>query len=60
MIGAITWSNDRPEVLVVEGAADAALQVGHYRHALRLIHQRTDLAPDDVDTLQSISARRTL
>lgn len=40
----------RPQ-LVVEVAADAALQAGHYRHPLRLIRHRTDLAPDDVDTL---------
>jgi ATP-dependent DNA ligase len=37
--------------LVVEVAADAALQAGHYRHPLRLIRHRTDLTPDDVDTL---------
>ena len=37
--------------LVVEVAADAALQAGHYRHPLRLVRHRTDLAPHDVDTL---------
>lgn len=37
--------------LVVEVAADAALQAGHYRHPLRLVRHRTDLAPGDVDTL---------
>jgi ATP-dependent DNA ligase len=37
--------------LVVEVAADAALQAGHYRHPLRLVRHRTDLAPDDVDPL---------
>nr|WP_238351136.1 ATP-dependent DNA ligase [Kribbella shirazensis] len=40
----------RPSV-VVEVAADAALQAGHYRHPLRLVRHRTDLAPDDVETL---------
>jgi ATP-dependent DNA ligase len=40
----------RPTV-VVEVAADAALQAGHYRHPLRLIRHRTDLEPGDVDTL---------
>lgn len=40
----------RPAV-VVEVAADAALQAGHYRHPLRLIRHRSDLEPVDVDTL---------
>jgi ATP-dependent DNA ligase len=37
--------------LVVEVDADAALQAGHYRHPLRLVRHRTDLTPDDVETL---------
>ena len=37
--------------LVVEVAADAALQASQYRHPLRLVRHRTDLTPDDVDTL---------
>lgn len=36
-------------VLVVEVAADTALQAGRHRHALRLIRVRTDLDPEDVD-----------
>jgi hypothetical protein len=40
----------QPKV-VVEVAADAALQAGHYRHPLRLVRHRSDLGPDDVDTL---------
>ncbi len=40
----------RPAV-VVEVAADAALQAGHYRHPLRLIRYRADLQPDDVPAL---------
>jgi len=39
--------------LVVEVAADAALQAGHYRHPLRFVRHRTDLAPGDVDTLSA-------
>jgi ATP-dependent DNA ligase len=37
--------------LVVEVAADAALQAGHYRHPLRLVRHRTDLTAGDVETL---------
>jgi ATP-dependent DNA ligase len=40
----------RPQV-VVEVAADAALQAGHYRHPLRLVRPRNDLEPSDVDPL---------
>ncbi|WP_432945756.1 ATP-dependent DNA ligase [Kribbella sp. CA-253562] len=40
----------QPKV-VVEVAADAALQAGHYRHPLRLIRHRADLGPRDVETL---------
>ncbi|WBQ04414.1 hypothetical protein [Kribbella sp. CA-293567] len=40
----------RPTV-VVEVAAEAALQAGHYRHLLRLVRHRTDLTRDDVETL---------
>jgi ATP-dependent DNA ligase len=40
----------QPKV-VVEVAADAALQAGHYRHPLRLIRHRGDLEPADVETL---------
>ena len=36
-------------VLVVEVAADTALQAGRHRHALRLLRVRTDLAPEDVE-----------
>jgi ATP-dependent DNA ligase len=39
--------------LVVEVTADAALQAGHYRHPLRLVRHRTDVGPDDVETLPS-------
>ncbi len=37
--------------LVVEVAADAALQAGHYRHPLRLVRHRTDLTARDVESL---------
>ncbi|MEU4393099.1 ATP-dependent DNA ligase [Kribbella sp. NPDC023855] len=37
--------------IVVEVAADAALQAGHYRHPLRLIRYRPDLEPSDVEML---------
>lgn len=37
--------------VVVEVAADAALQAGHYRHPLRLVRHRGDLGPADVETL---------
>jgi ATP-dependent DNA ligase len=40
----------RPTV-VVEVAADAALQAGHYRHPLRLVRHRSDLGPGEVETL---------
>jgi hypothetical protein len=40
----------RPTV-VVEVAADAALQAGQWRHVLRYIRHRPDLQPADVDTL---------
>jgi ATP-dependent DNA ligase len=43
--------------LVVEVAADAALQGGHYRHPLRLVRHRTDLGPDDVETLPASPPR---
>lgn len=36
-------------VLVVEVAADTALQAGRHRHALRLLRVRTDLTPEDID-----------
>ena len=36
-------------VLVVEVAADTALQAGRHRHALRLLRVRTDLDPEDLD-----------
>jgi ATP-dependent DNA ligase len=35
--------------LVVEAAADTALQAGRHRHALRLIRLRADLAPEDIE-----------
>ncbi|MGW1341101.1 hypothetical protein ACWCOV_08615 [Kribbella sp. NPDC002412] len=37
--------------MVVEVAADAAMQAGHYQHPLRLVRQRSDLTPADVETL---------
>jgi hypothetical protein len=37
--------------IVVEVAADAALQAGHYRHPLRLVRYRRDLSPANVETL---------
>jgi ATP-dependent DNA ligase len=40
----------RPNV-VVEVAADAALQTDHYRHPLRFVRHRSDLDPADVETL---------
>jgi hypothetical protein len=40
----------RPTV-VVEVAADAALQAGHYRHPLRLVRHRSDLEPAGRGTL---------
>jgi ATP-dependent DNA ligase len=42
----------QPKV-VVEVAADAALQAGHYRHPLRLVRHRADLKSSDVETLPS-------
>ncbi|ONI76756.1 hypothetical protein BWI15_05580 [Kribbella sp. ALI-6-A] len=45
----------QPKV-VVEVAADAALQAGHYRHPLRLMRHRADVQPEDVPTLPEISA----
>jgi ATP-dependent DNA ligase len=35
--------------VVVEVAADAALQAGQWRHGLRLVRRRPDLTPADVD-----------
>jgi ATP-dependent DNA ligase len=35
--------------LVLEVAADPALQAGRYRHALRYLRLRADVAPDDVE-----------
>jgi ATP-dependent DNA ligase len=37
--------------VVVEVAADTALQAGHYRHPLRLVRYRAELQPEDVPTL---------
>jgi ATP-dependent DNA ligase len=39
----------RPNV-VVEVAADAALQAGHWRHPLRFVRIRAELQPEDVPT----------
>ena len=39
----------RPNI-VVEVAADAAMQAGHYRHPLRLLRHRSDMTPADVET----------
>ncbi|GAA3643965.1 ATP-dependent DNA ligase [Microlunatus ginsengisoli] len=43
----IAISRVAPQV-VVEVAADTALQAGRHRHALRLVRLRPDLTPDDV------------
>jgi len=40
----------RPDV-VVEVAADAAMQAGQWRHPLRLLRYRADLTPRDIATL---------
>jgi len=40
----------RPTV-VVEVAADTALQAGHWRHPLRFVRHRSDLDPVDVEAL---------
>jgi ATP-dependent DNA ligase len=37
--------------IVVEVAADAAMQAGHYRHPLRLVRHRADLRPTDLPPL---------
>jgi hypothetical protein len=37
--------------VVVEVAADAALQAGDYRHPLRLVRHRSDLGVGDVEKL---------
>jgi len=42
--------------IVVEVAADAALQADHYRHPLRLIRVRAELQPEDVLTLPGTAA----
>ena len=42
--------------IVIEVAADAALQAGHYRHPLRLIRVRAELQPEDVLTLPGTAA----
>ncbi|ADB30630.1 ATP dependent DNA ligase [Kribbella flavida DSM 17836] len=45
----------QPKV-VVEVAADAALQAGHYRHPLRLVRHRAELQTEDVPTLPDSAA----
>ena len=47
--GSLDITRVQPDV-VVEVAADSALQAGRHRHALRLLRLRPDLAADDVDT----------
>lgn len=47
--GEVAITHVAPEV-VVEVAADTALQAGRHRHALRLLRVRTDLAPEDIAT----------
>ncbi|WP_328995983.1 hypothetical protein OG394_15120 [Kribbella sp. NBC_01245] len=42
--------------LVIEVAADAAMQAGQYRHPLRLIRIRAELQPEDVPTLPGTGA----
>jgi ATP-dependent DNA ligase len=37
-------------LVVAEVSADAAIQAGTYRHPLRLVRPRFDLAPEDLDT----------
>jgi hypothetical protein len=39
--------------VVVEVAADLAVQAGQWRHALRLLRYRADLTPGDVDTVDT-------
>jgi ATP-dependent DNA ligase len=38
-------------LLVLEVAADAALQAGRYRHSLRYLRLRVDMSPSDVADL---------
>jgi ATP-dependent DNA ligase len=47
--GSLDVTRVQPDV-VVEVAADSALQAGRHRHALRLLRLRPDLAADDIDT----------
>ena len=46
--GKVAITHVQPD-LVVEVAADTALQAGRHRHALRLLRVRTDLTPEDID-----------
>jgi hypothetical protein len=56
-IGVGRWSKPAASVpltkvaptVVVEVAADAAVQTGQWRHGLRLIRRRPDLDPADVE-----------
>jgi ATP-dependent DNA ligase len=48
--GSVDITRVHPDV-VVEVAADSALQAGRHRHPLRLLRFRPDLAADDIDTL---------
>jgi ATP-dependent DNA ligase len=47
--GSVDITRVHPDV-VVEVAADSALQAGRHRHPLRLLRLRPDLAADDIDT----------
>ena len=47
-VGQVAITHVQP-VLVVEVAADTALQAGRHRHGLRLLRVRTDLTPEDID-----------
>jgi ATP-dependent DNA ligase len=47
--GSLDITRVQPDV-VVEVAADSALQAGRHRHPLRLLRLRPDLAADDIDT----------
>jgi len=40
-------------LVVAEVAADAATQGGRVRHSMRFVRLRSDLAPDDLDQLDS-------
>lgn len=47
--GPVAITHVRP-ALVIEIAADPALQAGRHRHAVRLLRLRPDLSPTDIST----------